>query len=62
MQKLKDFVVEEDGIFHKGLDYSIKKDNDLGWSTYYHNKFDQWFCSLELAVEYVLKQVEESSK
>jgi len=62
MQSLKDFIVEDIIIFHKGLDYSIKKDNDLDWNTYYHNEFDQWFCSLELAIEYILKQVEESCK
>lgn len=61
MQKLKDFVVEEDGIFHKSLEYSIETDDDT-YNVYLGEEFVEWYYKLEQAIEYVLKQVEESSK
>lgn len=62
MQKLKDFIIEDDVIFHKNLEYSIEPDEDLIWQVYYKTACLGWFESLEQGIEYVLKQVEESSK
>lgn len=61
MQKLKDFIVEDDIIFHKCLDYSIEKDG-ITYDVHFNGDSDRWFNGLEQAIEYVLKQVEESGK
>ena len=61
MQKLKDFIVEDDVIFHKNLEYSIEPDDDT-YNVYHGEEFVEWYYKLEKAIEYVLKQVEESGK
>jgi len=61
MQKLKDFIVEDDVIFHKNLEYSIEPDDDT-YNVYRGEEFVEWYYKLEKAIEYVLKQVEESRK
>ena len=62
MQKLKDFIVEDDSIFHKNLEYSIEVANEAGLVVNKDGDFVDWVESLEQAIDYVLKQVEESSK
>lgn len=61
MQKLKDFIVEGDSIFHKNLEYIIVPDDDT-YNVYHGEEFVSWQIRLELAIEYVLKQVKESGK
>lgn len=61
MQKLKDFIVEDDIIFHKSLEYSIKEDG-ITYDVYFNGDSDRWFESLEQAIEYILTRVEESGK
>lgn len=61
MQKLKDFIVEDDAIFYKSLEYSIELDDD-NYNVYRGEEFVEWYYKLEKAIEYVLKQVEESRK
>lgn len=61
MQKLKDFIVEDDIIFHNNLEYSVEADDDT-YNVYRGEEFVEWYNKLEQAIEYVLKQVEESGK